>query len=146
MTIRMWDAETGAAIGQPLVGHAGQVRSVVYSPDGRHIISGSNDKTIQIWDAKTGSAIRKPLQWHSSEVRSVACSPDGRHIASGSSDGTIRIWDAETGTPVGKPLVGHRKSVAPSLTLLMDGTSSLDPVTRPFESGMLRLVLPLASL
>jgi WD40 repeat protein len=33
--------------------------SVAYSPDGRHIISGSRDKTIRIWDAETGAAVGK---------------------------------------------------------------------------------------
>ena len=40
-TIRIWDAETGDAIGRPLKGHTDLVVSVVHSPDGRHIISGS---------------------------------------------------------------------------------------------------------
>jgi len=40
------------------------VRSVVYSPDGQHIISGSFDKTIRIWGADTGAAVGKPLQGH----------------------------------------------------------------------------------
>jgi WD40 repeat protein len=35
-----------------------------YSPDGRHIISGSMDKTIRIWDADTGAAVNKPLEGH----------------------------------------------------------------------------------
>jgi len=45
-TIRIWDAESGAAVGEPLTGHTAMVLSVVYSPNGRHIISGSNDRTI----------------------------------------------------------------------------------------------------
>src|SRR5882757_1531534 len=52
-TVRIWDAETGAAVGNPLKGHSGWVRSVAYSPDGRHIISGSDDSSIRISDAKT---------------------------------------------------------------------------------------------
>jgi WD40 repeat protein len=52
MSIRIWDADTGAAIGRPLEGHTHYVRSVAYSPDGRRIISGSGDRTIRIWDAK----------------------------------------------------------------------------------------------
>jgi WD40 repeat protein len=83
------------------------VNSVAYSPDGRHIISGSFDKTIRIWDAETGAAVGKPLEGHTDWVNSVAYSPDGRHIISGSYDKTIRIWDAETGAAVGKPLEGH---------------------------------------
>jgi len=76
------------------------VLSVVYSPDGRYIISGSHDKTIRIWDAETGAAIGNPLEGHTRGVQSVAYSPNGRHIISGSHDKTIRIWDAEAGAAV----------------------------------------------
>jgi len=75
-TIRIWDAETSAAVGKPLEGHSFSVWSVAYSPDGRHIISGSGDKTIRIWDAETGAAIGKPLEGHSWNVSSVAYSPN----------------------------------------------------------------------
>jgi WD40 repeat protein len=47
MTIRIWDAKTGAVVGEPLRGHTGSVLSVAYSPDGQHITSGSSDRTIQ---------------------------------------------------------------------------------------------------
>src|SRR5258706_951480 len=90
-TIRIWDAESGAVVGEPLTGHIGMVQSVAYSPDGCHIISGSGDRTIRIWDAKTGAAVGNPLEGHTDEVSSVAYSPDGRHILSGSADTTIRI-------------------------------------------------------
>ncbi len=68
--------------------------SVAYSPDGRHIISGSHDHTIRIWDAKTGTAVGNPLRGHTDEVTSVAYSSDGHHIVSGSCDNTTRVWDA----------------------------------------------------
>src|SRR5258706_13039020 len=84
-TIRIWDAESGATVGEPLTGHNGTVYSVAYSPDGQHIISGSSDRTIRIWDAKTGAPVGNPLMGHTNWVQSVAYSPDGRHIISGSS-------------------------------------------------------------
>jgi WD40 repeat protein len=102
--------------------------SVTYSPDGRHIISGSHDKTIRIWNAETGSTVGKPLEGHTDAVRSVVYSPDGRHIISASFDQTIRIWNAKTGSAVGMPLEGHSEPGASQLlTLPMGGTSSLDP-------------------
>src|SRR5258706_240816 len=110
-TIRIWDAESGVAVGEPLKGHAGGVKSVAYSPDGRHIISGSYDLTIRIWDAKTGAAVGDPLKGRTTSVWSVAYSPDGRHIISGSYDHTIRIWDAKTGAAASNPLKGHTNSV-----------------------------------
>jgi WD40 repeat protein len=92
-TIRIWDAESGAAVGEHLTGHNGDVNSVAYSPDGQRIISGSSDYTIRIWDAETGTSVGDPLKGHTSYVWSVAYSPDGRRIISGSDDCTIRIWD-----------------------------------------------------
>src|SRR5258706_8784637 len=86
--------------------------SVAYSPDGRHIISGSHDHTIRIWDAKTGAAVGDPLKGHTTFVTSVAYSPDGRHIISGSDDHTIRTWDAKTSAAVGEPLKIHTAHVS----------------------------------
>ncbi|KAI5122866.1 hypothetical protein M0805_003159 [Coniferiporia weirii] len=106
-TLRIWDAQTGSHVGEPLTGHSKGVWSVAYSPDGRHIVSGSDDDTLRIWDSQTGGPVGEPLTGHSKVVKSVAYSPDGRHIVSGSWDGTLRIWDAQTGYPVGEPLTGH---------------------------------------
>ena len=94
-------------VGKPLEGHTRSVRSVACSPDGKHITSGSYDKTIRIWDADTGAAVGKPLEGHTLDVMSVAYSPDGQHIISGSADETIRIWNAATGAAVGNPLEGR---------------------------------------
>ncbi len=69
-TIRIWDAETGVVIGEPIMGHTDAVTSIAYSPDGRHIISGSHDKSIRIWDAETGDAVRGPLEGHTWAVQS----------------------------------------------------------------------------
>ena len=41
-----------------LTGHSGSVYSVAYSPDGKHIVSGSCDKSVKIWDAHSGKEVR----------------------------------------------------------------------------------------
>ncbi|RDB18601.1 Vegetative incompatibility protein HET-E-1 [Hypsizygus marmoreus] len=87
-----------------LTGHSDFVRSVSFSPDGKHIVSGSDDKTVRIWNAKTGQAMGNALRRTCSLV---AFSPDGTHIVSGSGDKTVRIWDSKTGQAIGKPLKGH---------------------------------------
>ncbi|KAG9076058.1 hypothetical protein FRC06_009738, partial [Ceratobasidium sp. 370] len=106
-TVRVWDADTGAPIGNPLTGHSGGVTSVAFSPDGHRIVSGSDDNTVRVWDADTGTPIGNPLTGHSNRVTSVAFSPDGHRVVSGSCDNTVRLWDADTGTPIGDPLTGH---------------------------------------
>src|SRR5438128_1972801 len=80
------------------------VSSVAFSPDGRHIVSGSFDKTIQVWDAQTGGQVGNPLQGHTDLVHSVALSPDGRHIVSASNDITIQFWDAQADFQLGNDL------------------------------------------
>ncbi|KAJ7928204.1 WD40-repeat-containing domain protein, partial [Mycena leptocephala] len=110
-TICVWDARTGKPVMGPIQAHTESVLSVVFSPDGARIVSGSVDYTIRVWDARTGEAIMEPIQGHTGWVLSVGLSPDGARIASGSDDKTIRVWDARTGKAVMKPIWGHTGSV-----------------------------------
>ena len=40
-----------------LTGHSDYVKSVAYSPDGKHIVSGSEDSTVKVWDSQTGKEV-----------------------------------------------------------------------------------------
>ena len=55
-------------------GHTNSISCLQFSPDGRHIISGSFDRTIRIWDFETGTVIGEPIEGHSGRVFSVAYS------------------------------------------------------------------------
>ncbi|MBI2438167.1 MAG: protein kinase [Lentisphaerae bacterium] len=72
------------------------VASVAYSPDGRFVLSGSNDDTLRLWDVATGQCLRT-FEGHTDWVESIAYSPDGRFVLSGSADDTLRLWDVAAG-------------------------------------------------
>ena len=79
-----------------LEGHSRWVNSVVFSPDGSRVASGSGDKTIRVWDVQTGQC-QHTLEGHSEGVNNVVFSPDGSRVASSSEDKTVRVWDVQTG-------------------------------------------------
>ncbi|MBD2255300.1 NACHT and WD repeat domain-containing protein [Nostoc parmelioides] len=113
-TVRVWDANTGVPIGNPLKGHESSVYSVAYSPDGKYIVSGGPDNTILIWNAKRGAQMGRPLVHesatpHEDWTYSVMFSPDGQRIISGSGR-TILIWDVNTRRLI-NTLQGHTDSV-----------------------------------
>ncbi|HEX6096344.1 MAG TPA: pentapeptide repeat-containing protein [Thermoanaerobaculia bacterium] len=86
-------------------GHGDGVRTCAVSPDGRWIVSGSNDNTLRVWDAANGENMWT-LEGHGGVVMACAVSPDGRWIVSGSSDKTLRVWDVASRESV-RTLEGH---------------------------------------
>jgi WD40 repeat protein len=120
----------------PFTGHTVRVNSVAFSPDGQHIVSGSDDKTIRVWNAMTGETAAGPFTGHTDAVHSVAFSPDGQHIVSGSQDRTIRVWNAMTGETVAGPFTGHTDSVCLWHSRQMASTSSQVQRMEQFVCGM----------
>jgi len=75
-----------------LTGHKGWVRSLAVSPDGKVLVSASDDQTIKFWDLATGRNFRT-VKGHSGPVRCVTFSPDGKRLASASWDRTVKLWE-----------------------------------------------------
>jgi WD40 repeat protein len=85
-----------AAVLRSLAGHTDVVNCMALSPNGKKLISGSNDKTVMIWDLTTGKAL-KTLKGHAWKVTSVNWNNDGRYAVSTGNEGETLVWDAEAG-------------------------------------------------
>ncbi|KAF8434342.1 WD40-repeat-containing domain protein [Boletus edulis BED1] len=88
----------------PLKGHKDSVWCLLWSHDGRRLISGSDDATIRCWNADTGELIGQPWTGHTGGVYSITLSPDRSILASASLDHTVRFWDTTSGRPIGQQL------------------------------------------
>ncbi len=82
---------------------------VAFSPDGKAIISCSDNKTLRLWDLQ-GNQISQPFLGHEDRVNSVTFSPDSKAIVSGSYDKTLRLWDLQ-GNQISQTFLGHGSAV-----------------------------------
>src|SRR5262249_54855318 len=88
---------------QTLLGHQEPAGLVLFSADGKQIISNGNDETIRIWEVASGRELRswKP---HRQITTALSLAPDGRRLFSGCLDGSVKCWDVTTGQQEGEEL------------------------------------------
>ncbi len=140
VTLAARPAEPKTAADAPLPmldtgGHMAQIRSIAFTPDGRQLVSASQDKTIHVWDLASGKTVRtirgESAPGHAGKVYAMALSPDGKWLAAGGFTatfngknhievGTIRLYEFASGKLVAL-LKGHT-NVVQGLAFSPDGS------------------------
>ena len=74
----------------------GSITSLVFSPDGHTLATGSTNGQICLWDAQTAE-LRNTFIEHTKTISSLVFSPDGHTLATRNKDGTVQLWNVDTG-------------------------------------------------
>jgi WD40 repeat protein len=100
--LRLWNLETGQCE-RELPGHSESIYCILFSPDGKRVLTTAMDQTLRIWDAASGRSL---ASWKlRGDGHAIAISPDGKRVALRVSQGvgsgmdvpTVELWDAESG-------------------------------------------------
>ena len=89
-------------------GFTNNVLACAWSPDGRYLLSGSEDRTLKVWNTSTHRCIGDLS--HDGFVAACSWSPDGANLLSGSADNTLKLWDGLTGKSL-RTCRGHKAPV-----------------------------------
>ncbi|HLK69600.1 MAG TPA: SUMF1/EgtB/PvdO family nonheme iron enzyme [Bryobacteraceae bacterium] len=78
------------------LGHAGQVYSLQWSPDGKRLASAGADATVKVWEPATGSLLRS-MAGHNESVVFAGWDAAGKELATDGPNRGISLWHAGTG-------------------------------------------------
>jgi WD40 repeat protein len=105
-----------------LLGHAGPVRTMQFSTDGKKLATGSDDGTARVWDL-TDEKFPEVARFtgHAAAVTAVTISIDGTLCVSGAANNSLKVWNIADGIET-QNLAGHTAPIV-ALAMLPDGTA-----------------------
>ena len=81
---------------ETLIGHSGEIWSVIYIEELKVMLSAGTDKIIRIWDLNSLKILRM-LIGHANIVNKILYLKDEKRILSSSSDLTMKLWNINSG-------------------------------------------------
>ena len=108
-------------------GHQDWVRHAAFSPDGKLVVTASDDKTARLWNVASGQKPQE-LLGHQGAVVYAAFSPDGKPVVTVSVDGTARLWACRVCAPGAALIADIRQRVKRQLSPQERLASSLSAV------------------
>jgi WD40 repeat protein len=95
--LQVWDLQARKEVFvSPDPKQAMEVRSVMWSPDGRLVLAACLDGTARLWNPGTRECVLT-FRAHKIPLSSACWHPDGRRIASKDFDGGVLVWEGSTG-------------------------------------------------
>ena len=124
-TIWLWNLETGVKLDIPfnVNGLAPGVQHLVFSPDGKKLVSGTSGDEVQMWDVETGDALASFTEHNPKRevITALAFSSDGALLAVGSNK-RIRVMGSNKQIRLKEVPNGVETLVfAPDSTVLVSG-------------------------
>jgi WD40 repeat protein len=118
-SIRLWDPATGEEIAT-LDGHQLQILSITFSPDGKQLISSSDEEgRILVWDVASKAATNS-LRIGQGLIAALAFSPNGQTLGVSGFNGIIRLYSTDESEQA-RSLNGSTVAAQQSLAFLDDG-------------------------
>jgi WD40 repeat protein len=93
----LWNAFRHAPPPLGMVHADGGVMDVALTPDGRRVVTVSQDGRLQLWDAPAGQRIGAAIQAHTQAILSIALAPGADLALTGSEDSTAKLISLTTG-------------------------------------------------
>jgi WD40 repeat protein/tRNA A-37 threonylcarbamoyl transferase component Bud32 len=140
-TVRLWDTSTGGAISPPLW-HQYLVRSAIFSPDGRRILSGSRG-AVRLHDVPSSVLDRTPPPLEPGLIP-IALDGDGIALVT-DKENNVQLRRTDDHASIGSPIVHPSRVLtgAFSKDLRLVATVGIDHVVRAWESSSGRMLTEL---